>query len=62
MNIFDILEITTGVLLAQLIIGGVKVSTGKQKDRSHRVVNQEATLKLDYISIADTSVLALAAQ
>ena len=30
MNIFDILEITTGVLLAQLIIkGGVLVSTDK---------------------------------
>jgi len=29
MNIFDILEITCGVLLAQLIIGGVKVSTDK---------------------------------
>jgi hypothetical protein len=28
MSLFDILEITTGVLLAQLIIGGVKVSTG----------------------------------
>ena len=41
--------------------GGVMVSTDKYKNRWHRVVNQEATLKLDYISIADTSVLALAA-
>ena len=29
MNIYNIFEITTGVLLAQLIIGGVKVSTGR---------------------------------
>jgi len=29
MNLFNILEITAGVLLAQLIIGGVKASTGR---------------------------------
>ena len=29
MNIYNIFEITAGVLLAQLIIGGVKVSTGR---------------------------------
>jgi hypothetical protein len=37
------------------------VSTGKYKYRLHRLVDLKASLKIDHISIADTSVLALAA-
>jgi len=41
--------------------GGVLVSTGKKKYRSHRLVDLKASLKIDHTLIADTSVLALAA-
>jgi len=62
MDYIKILEIACGVLLAKGFVYWGRNSIDRlRKYRSHWVVDQKATVKIDHTLIADTSVLALAA-